>query len=45
MRKWVTDNIDVESSKLFRMIYDNMTDYVEPQSIPQVVLILSRLFL
>lgn len=41
MRKWVTDNIDVESSKLFRMIYDNMTDYVEPQSIPQVVLILA----
>ena len=41
MRKWVTDNIDVESTKLFRMIYDNMTDYVEPQSIPQVVLILA----
>jgi len=41
MRKWVTDNIDVESSKLFRMIYDNMTSYVEPQSIPQVVLILA----
>ena len=41
MRKLVTDNIDVESSKLFRMIYDNMTDYVEPQSIPQVVLILA----
>jgi len=41
MRKWVTDNIDVESTKLFRMIYDNMTSYVEPQSIPQVVLILA----
>ena len=41
MRKRVTDNIDVESSKLFRMIYDNMTSYVEPQSIPQVVLILA----
>ena len=41
MRKWVTDNIDVESAKLFRMIYDNMTSYVEPQSIPQLVLILA----
>ena len=41
MRKWVTDNIDVESTKLFRMIYDNMSEYVEPSSIPQLVLILA----
>ena len=41
MRKWVTDNIDVESVKLFRLIYDNMSDYVEPSSIPQLVLILA----
>ena len=41
MRKWVTDNIDVESAKLFRLIYDNMSDYVEPSSIPQLVLILA----
>lgn len=41
MRKWVTDNIDVESAKLFRMIYDNMSEYVEPSSIPQLVLILA----
>ena len=41
MRKWVTDNIDVESAKLFRMVYDNMASYVQPQSIPQLVLILA----
>ena len=41
MRKWETDNIDVESAKMFRMIYDNMSDYVEPSSIPQLVLILA----
>ncbi len=41
MRKWVTDNIDVESAKMFRMIYDNMSTYVEPSSIPQLVLILA----
>ena len=41
MRKWVTNNMDVESSKLFRMIYDNMLTYVEPSSVPQVVLILA----
>ena len=41
MRKWVSDNIDVESSKLFRMVYDNMITYVAPSSIPQLVLILA----
>jgi DNA polymerase III delta prime subunit len=41
MRRWVTDNIDVESSKLFRVVYDNMIQYVQPQSIPQLVLILA----
>ena len=41
MRKWVSDNIDVESSKLFRMVYDNMITYVEPSSVPALVLILA----
>jgi len=41
MRQWVTDNIDVEPAAMFRKIYDNMYDYVEPQSIPQLVLILA----
>jgi hypothetical protein len=41
MRKWVNDNIDVESTKLFRMVYDNMIEYVMPSSIPQLVLILA----
>ena len=41
MRKWVSDNIDVESAKLFRMVYDNMIMYVAPNSIPQLVLILA----
>jgi DNA polymerase III delta prime subunit len=41
MRKWVTDNMDVESTKLFRMVYDNMVEYVTPNNIPQLVLILA----
>ena len=41
MRKWVTDNMDVESTKLFRMVYDNMIEYVMPSSIPQLVIILA----
>ncbi len=41
MRQWVTDNIDQEPAALFRKVYDNMAEYVEPQSIPQLVLILA----
>lgn len=41
MRKWVVDNIDLEPASLFRQIYDNMYEYLKPQSIPQCVVILS----
>jgi hypothetical protein len=41
MRIWVADNIDVESAKLFRLVYDHMTSFVDPQSIPQLVMILA----
>jgi DNA polymerase III delta prime subunit len=41
MRQWVSDNIDSEPVALFRKIYDNMGDHVDPQSIPQLVLILA----
>jgi DNA polymerase III delta prime subunit len=41
MRQWVVNNIDVEPAALFRKIYDSMTDYVQPQSIPHLVLILA----
>jgi len=41
MRKWVVDNMDTEPQAIFRKIYDNMVDYLQPQSIPQVVLILA----
>ena len=41
MRKWVTDNMDVEATAIFRGIYDRMYDFLKPQSIPQLVLILA----
>jgi len=41
MRKWVTDNMDVEASAIFRGLYDQMYDHLKPQSIPQLVLILA----
>ena len=41
MRQWVADNMDSEPAALFRKIYDNMNDNIDPQSIPQTVLILA----
>ena len=41
MRQWIADNMDSEPAALFRKIYDNMNDYIDPQSIPQTVLILA----
>jgi len=41
MRKWVASNIDLEPSVIFRKIYDTMTEYLQPKSVPQVVLVLA----
>ena len=41
MRKWITDNIDIEPAAIFRGLYDSMFDYVDDQSIPQLVLIIA----
>ncbi|MDA7837520.1 AAA family ATPase [bacterium] len=41
MRKWVSENMDVDSSVIFRSIYDSMYEKVEPSSVPQLVLYLA----
>lgn len=41
MRRWVTDNVDVDATSIFRGVYDNMYESVAPNSIPQLVLILA----
>lgn len=41
MRSWVVNNQDLDSSAVFRGLYDRMQDTVQPQSIPQLVLILA----
>ena len=41
VRKWVVDNMDNDPIKIFRKIYDKMYEFVEPASVPQVVLILA----
>jgi len=40
IRKWVSSN-DMDSTTLFRKIYDMMYDVLKPQSIPQAVIILA----
>jgi DNA polymerase III delta prime subunit len=40
IRKWVAST-DVDASTLFRKLYDNMYDLLQPQSIPQAVIILA----
>ena len=41
MRKWVVENIDTDTSVIFRGIYDRMINNLEPHHIPQVILILA----
>lgn len=41
MREWVVNNIDTEPHAIFRKIYDNLNDNLQPQSIPQVILTLA----
>lgn len=40
IRKWVAMN-DIDSTTLFRKIYDNLYDVLQPQSIPQAVILLA----
>ncbi|MEN8817689.1 MAG: hypothetical protein ABF274_12590, partial [Nonlabens sp.] len=41
MRIWVANNMDTDSSAIFRGIYDKMSGTVKPTSLPAVVLILA----
>ncbi len=42
MRSWVVNNMDTESSAIFRGIYDELANRVKPTSIPQAILHLAR---
>ena len=41
MRKWIADHKDMDSAQLYRQLYDNASQYVKPQSIPQLVVTLA----
>lgn len=40
-RTWVVNNMDIDTSAIIRGLYDNMNEFIQPQSIPQLVLILA----
>lgn len=42
LRKWVADNSDMDTTELFARIYENTATYVQPNTIPAVVLILAK---
>lgn len=42
MRKWVAENIDLGNADIFRTLYETLPDYVEPQGIPNAIVILSE---
>jgi hypothetical protein len=41
MRNWIVNHMDMDTTAIFRGLYDNMHDLVQSQSIPQLVLILA----
>ena len=41
MRKWVIQNLDKEPSALFSNVYEILYKYLQPQSIPQAVLVIA----
>ena len=41
MRKWIADHKDMDSAQLYRQLYDNASQYVKPQSIPQLIVTLA----
>lgn len=42
MRKWVAENLESDPTSFFRKMFDVMSDVLEPNSIPQMVIHLAR---
>ena len=41
MRKWIADHKDMDTAQLYRQLYDSASQYIKPQSIPQLVVTLA----
>ena len=42
VRKWVGENSDIDTTELFRKLYDQASEVLTPNSIPQLVLHLAN---
>jgi DNA polymerase III delta prime subunit len=42
IRKWVGENSDIDTTELFRKLYDAASEVIEPNSIPQLVIHLAN---
>jgi DNA polymerase III delta prime subunit len=42
MRKWVTQNLDNDSSVIFRKVYDSLYEVANPSSVPQAVVTIAE---
>jgi len=42
VQKWVVDNGDIDPSVMYKKIYDSLRGHLEPSSIPQAVITLSK---
>ena len=41
MRKWTNSNMDSDTTRIFRKLYDSLSSNLKPQSVPQAVLIIA----
>jgi len=42
MRKWVVVNSDVDTSRIYRNIYDGLNEFLKPESIPPAVITMAK---
>ena len=42
VRKWVVDNLDNDSDRIFRNIYESLYDHIDPNSIPHAIVALGE---
>ena len=42
VRKWVVDNSDVDFAQLIKLLYEKMFEFIEPQSVPELILTLNE---
>ena len=41
VRKWTNSNMDTDTARIFRKLYDSLSAHLKPQSVPQAVLIIA----